>query len=144
NSFLPQTKISARQKPLSNLKPPDPPKQRTVPISATWTGTFRGAEWRTDTRDLYQGDLSGKGLNTGVAFFGLKIVGLRADTSKPCSIKLSYNRLLAGDPDGISVTWWTVSETAPVLGAPPTRLNSQSGPLVAAGRTGEMVLNTTL
>ena len=142
-STPPQKKTPTRSKPKSQPKPPPPPKHRTTTLTANWTGTYRGG-WRGDTRNLYQGDWTGRGRNTGAAFFGSKLTGLRADLSRSRSIRLRFKRLAGGVYAGVSVTWWTVSQGSRPSGAP-NRLNSTgSAPSLTIGRTGEFTLPSTL
>lgn len=50
-------------------KPPKPPKTGTKTFQPTWAGSYRGG-WRSDTSSLFQGDWTGRGTNTGAAYYG--------------------------------------------------------------------------
>lgn len=64
--------------PAPETRPPDvapPTVPPTGPTSVTlrpsWSGSWRGGAWRSDTSDLYQGDYTGRGINTGGCWWDL-------------------------------------------------------------------------
>lgn len=115
------------------VAPPPPDVYRTVSIVPRATYTYRSS-WRTDTHDLYQGDWTGRGRNTGVAFYGSAVKGLKADTAADGNrIVLRYKRLEGGSFAATAPTFWTVAQSTKPGGAP-TLLSSFSGTAVKQGK----------
>jgi hypothetical protein len=121
------------------VAPPDPDVYRLVSVAARSTHTYRGG-WRTDTTDLYQGDWTGRGQNTGVAFYGSALVGLKADAGASGNrISVRVKRLEGGSYAAQAPTLWTVSQRVKPGGAP-TRLASFAGPSLKPGQSGTVTL----
>ena len=108
-------------------------KYRWVTLAPTTTGTYRGG-WRSDTNDLFQGDWTGRGANTGFAGFGSKIKALRADTTRTRTVRVKCKRLSGGSYSGQTPTFWTTSQGSRP-GGNVTRLDSTSGPSLTIGET---------
>lgn len=121
------------------IAPPAADYYRSISVAARSTHTYRGG-WRSDTTDLYQGDWTGRGVNTGVAFYGSALVGLKADTSASGTrISVRVKRLSGGSYSAVTPTLWTVSQRVKPGGAP-TRLSSFSGPSLKPGESGSVAL----
>lgn len=67
----PRPPAKPKPKPPSNVgTTPNPkPTQKSKTFKPIWTGSYRGG-WRGDTKDLYQGDWTGRGSNYGCAYYG--------------------------------------------------------------------------
>lgn len=125
------------------VKPPPPPNQAEpgtaakrytktlVPVS---TGTWRGGRWR-DTRNLYQGDWGGWGINLGAAFYGSQLSGLRALAGTPRSAVLNYTRTSGGVFAAQAPTFWTLAQKTRPSGGP-TRQSSAVGTAVTTAGPG--------
>lgn len=111
---------------------PTVPRQRTAVIVPTFTGTYRGSSWRTDTRSLYQGDWTGSGINQGAAYYGTALKSLGVKTDRPYSVVVSYRRGRGGVFAAQSPTFYTLSGTSRPAGAP-GRLLSATGDAVSIG-----------
>lgn len=121
------------------VAPPAPDVYKSVTVAARSTHTYRGG-WRGDTSDLYQGDWTGRGVNTGVAFYGSALAGLKADPAAGGNrITVRMKRLDGGSYGAVAPTLWTVSQRVKPGGAP-TRLSSFSGPSLKPGQSGDVAL----
>jgi hypothetical protein len=117
-------------------------KFRWVTLTPSVTDTYRGG-WRSDTNNLYQGDWTGRGINTGFAGFGAKIVGLRADTTRSRIVRVQARRLSGGVYAAVTPTWWTTSQGSKPAGNV-TRLNADAGTSLTIGETDSFDLAATL
>lgn len=71
--------------------------EETIPPS--WSGTWRGSSWRTDTEDLIQGaQKPGDPTNMGAAFWPAAAWGTLADA------RIRLHRRAGGDPAGVPLT----------------------------------------
>lgn len=132
--------------PVDAPKPPVPVeptvRHRTATIKPYFTGTYRGG-WR-DGDELFQGDYGGYGLNTGAAFYGNALKALRADTSRPYSITVSYKRNRGGDYSGQSPRFYTLTQKVRPAGAPTRDDGPSAGTAVAVGKTSSYRLPATM
>jgi hypothetical protein len=129
--------------------PPKPPvpveptvRHRIATIKPYFTGTYRGG-WR-DGDELFQGDYGGYGLNTGAAFYGNALKALRADTSRPYSIRVAYKRNRGGDYSPQSPRFYTLTQKTKPAGAPTKDDGPANGTAVAVGKTSSWQLTTTM
>lgn len=115
----------------TGVKPPTVERTGSSPVRPVWTGTYRGG-WRTDTADLYQGDWTGRGLNTGAAFYGN---GFRAwDELTRVTVALRRKAgagVFAGERPRMVLL---AGGTRP--GGAPTILAAELGPSLTAGGSG--------
>lgn len=116
--------------------PPTPPApvvptavERTAVVLPGWTGTYRGGSWR-DTAQVYQGDWSGHGWNTGAAYYGDQLYALGADLAAPASATLTYRRGRGGVYAAQAPTFQLLAERSRPAGAP-TRTAAAAGTAVA-------------
>lgn len=129
----PATVNPPRPKPTQPKPAPVLSRFRWVTLAPTTTGSYRGG-WRGDTNDLFQGDWTGRGDNTGFAGFGTKIKALRASTSRSRTVRVKCKRLSGGSYSGQTPTFWTTSQGSRPAGNV-TRLDSTSGPNLTVGET---------
>lgn len=110
----------------------DKPIKGSDVFRPVYTGTYRSGSWRGDTSSLYQGDWTGRGNNTGAAFYGKGPRGLRGATVTRARVKLK--RLAGGTYGGVSPTLhlWS-QQTRP--GGSPTSVDSVSGPNLSIGES---------
>jgi hypothetical protein len=128
--------------PTPTEPPPAPPPSQAEPGAAvkrysktlvpSSTGTYRGGSWRS-TRDLYQGDWGGWGVNLGAAFYGGQFAGLRAKTTHPRSAVLRYSRTQGGVFGSQAPTFWTLTQRARPAGAPTRRLSAVGDGVTTSG-----------
>jgi hypothetical protein len=104
--------------------PPAPPApvvptavERTAVVLPGWTGTYRNGSWR-DTAQLYQGDYTGHGRNTGAAHYGDQLVALGADPAAPATATLTYRRTRGGVYAAQAPTFALLAERSRPAGAP--------------------------
>lgn len=108
-------------------KPPDVVTGST-PVRPVWTGSYRGG-WRGDTADLYQGDWTGRGIQTGAAFYG---PGIRAwDFIAGLTTLLRRIRGAGVSTAQRPTMALLAGDTRP--GSTPTILATTPGPLLAPG-----------
>lgn len=134
---------------VSTVKPAPPPATTGEVIPATvetrttvtgssvlapsWTGTWRAGAWRPDTTDLYQGDWTGRGLNTGGAFIdGWDAVGTITEARVHMARLSNSGESAAQAP--------TMLLLGSARGAAPTTLASSAGPALAWGQVSEWVV----
>lgn len=99
----------------------------TVALAASRTGTWRNGAWRDDTDDLWTGNLSGRGDNTGAAFIdGFDAVG---------TVQVATLHLECAQGSGALTVLLLVSSWEPDVF--PATLASSEGPTVAAGSVSE-------
>ena len=110
------------------ITPPAPPPATpvTIQLRPTFSGSYRAGAWRGDTSDLYQGDYTGRGINTGGCWWG----------PLPSSILSATLRLERGDAGAGAATAPTLCLLAGVArpGGAPTIRASVAGPALARGR----------
>lgn len=122
----------APEDPVNPWKPPPPedPVKGSDPFKPVFTGSYRGG-WRGDTRNLYQGDWSGRGVNTGAAYFGLGPRGLRGATAT--RVRITLERLSGGIYGGQSPTLRLLTDKKKPAGAPAEVGPSTAGPSLDIG-----------
>lgn len=119
-----------------NPKPPDAPTTTTVRLSPTATGTARGGSVRPDTGDLYQGDWTGRGINSGMAVYRARqLSGVVAS----CSVRIK--RLDAGVFAAAAPTLRLMAQGS--LVGSPTWQAEQVGPALKAGESRTVALPTS-
>jgi len=104
------------------------------------TGSYRNGSWRGDTPNLYQGDWSGRGVNTGAAFFGRSVKGLRGVTVTRIRVRLK--RLEGGAYAATAPTLHLFSENGRTSGGP-TTVTSTAGPALRIGESRDFTLPDT-
>ena len=72
--------------------PPAAPVEQTKSIRPSFTGTYRGDAWRTDTTDLHQGQGSLAGVEYGAAYYGDAIVALAGVEALSGTVRLQRIR----------------------------------------------------
>jgi hypothetical protein len=123
---------------------PTPPKPVTPPsnISGTatflpnYTGSYRAGAWRTDTSSLYQGDYTGRGINTGGAYYGFQAKGLAGSTVGGVSVAITRGDGGAGSAQAPTLV--LLGNAGP--SAAPNVLASQAGPAIAIGARATVTL----
>lgn len=105
---------------------PPTPTTTTVRLSPKATGTTRGGSVRPDTSDLYQGDWTGRGINSGMAVYKARQL---TGTVTACSVRIK--RLDAGVYAAQSPTLRLMTQNS--LVGSPTWQDSQSGPAMKVG-----------
>jgi hypothetical protein len=118
-------------------KPPDPP-QGTAGSNTflpNFTGTYRGG-WRGDTSDLYQGDWTSRGINTGAGFYGFQAKGLGNATANAVSVHITRGE--GGTGAAQAPTLVLLGPAGP--SAPPQVLASQAGPALSIGQGADVTL----
>lgn len=123
--------------PPTQAPPPPAVNYYTASVVPVSTGSYRGG-WRSDTSDLFQGDYTGRGINTGAAFYGDQIVGLGANLAWPVGITLTTQRIGGGSFASVSPTLITIGDRYPA-GAP-SGLASTAGVGLTIGATGTQLL----
>lgn len=109
-----------------NAPQPAPPEPTTLPLRPSWSGTWRAGSWRGDTSDLYQGDLTGRGINTGGCWWGRLPSGMT-------DLSLQLVRAAgAGSGAAQSPTMALLAGTSRPAGAP-TILATTPGPALLRG-----------
>lgn len=137
----PVTRNPPRPTPTKPKPAPQLTSHRWVTLTAATTGTYRSG-WRTDTNDLFQGDYTGRGINTGFAGFGSKIKALRADLSRSRTVRVRFTRGSGGVYAPESPTVWTTVQGS--KSGAPTRLTSTTGPSLSVGASGYVDLPATM
>ena len=122
-----------KPKPAATAKP-----YRWVTVAPVFTGTYRGG-WRSDTNELYQGDWTGRGLNTGFAGFSTRLTGLRADLTRTRVVRVRVKRLDGGSYSAQAPTVWTTTQGTKPSGNV-TRLGSTAGPSLKIGASSHVDL----
>ena len=108
-------------------KPPTQPTTTKVTLKPKATGTARGGSVRGDTSQLYQGDWTGRGVNSGMAVYRAK--QLSGTVTKAT---LRIKRLDAGSYSAQSPTLRLMNQNS--LVGNPTWQASQTGPVDEGGR----------
>jgi hypothetical protein len=118
---------------------------RVVTIKPIYTNTYRSG-WRSSSTgdELVQGDYGGYGLNTGAAFYGNALVALRADTSRPYTIDVTYKRTSGGDYSAQSPSFYTLTQRTKPGGAPTKDDGPSTGTAVAVGKVAKWRLPSTM
>lgn len=124
--YVPPAPKPAQQEPGSTVK------RYSKTLLPSSTGTYRGGSWRS-TRNLYQGDWGGWGINTGAAFYGNQFVGLRAKLTSPRSAVVRYSRTSGGVFGSQSPTFWTLTQRSRPSGAPTRRLSAVGDGVTTSG-----------
>lgn len=112
----------------STSPPPDDPVKGAKSFKPVFTGTYRGG-WRGDTRDLYQGDWTGRGNNTGAAYFGKGPSGLGGTCTR---FEIRFKRGGGGSYAAVAPTFKLLDEKSRPGGAP-TIEGSDVGPALKIG-----------
>jgi hypothetical protein len=112
------------------------PRTGSTVFKPTSSGSYRNGSWRGDTNDLYQGDWSGRGINTGAAFYGNGPHGLAPAVCTGVRVKLL--REDGGVYGGVSPTLKLWQEKAR-SGAPNER-RSTGGPSLSIGESSTFTL----
>lgn len=98
----------------------------STPLRPTWSGSWRAGSWRPDTSDLYQGDWTGRGVQSGACWWGPLPDDLTA-------AKLRLERLDgAGSGAALAPTLTLLAGTSRPAGAA-TVLASVAGPALLRG-----------
>lgn len=104
-----------------------PASSGSTPLRPTWSGSWRAGSWRPDTSDLYQGDYTGRGVQSGACWWG----ALPDDLS---AAKLRLERLDgAGSGAALAPTLTLLAGTSRPAGAA-TVLDSVAGPALERGK----------
>lgn len=105
-----------------------PSTAKPIPLRPTFSGSFRAGSWRTDTSDLYQGDWTGRGINSGGCWWGKLPASLSAAT-------LTLVRSsAAGSGAALAPTLTLLAGTSRPAGAPSV-LASVAGPALLRGKS---------
>lgn len=113
--------------------PPPKPTTSTVSLKPKATGTARGGSVRPDTGDLYQGDWTGRGVNSGMAVYGAKQLN---GTVISCTVRIK--RLDAGVYAAQAPTLRLMTQAS--LVGNPTWQDSKVGPAMKVGETRTVTL----
>lgn len=117
--------------PAEDVSAKAPPTGSTgsSPVSPVWSGSWRGGSWRPDTNVLYQGDYTGRGVQTGAAYYG---AGLRA-WPHMAGLQTRLRRITASgvNADQRPTMALLAGDTRP--GGYPTILATAPGPLLGWG-----------
>lgn len=95
-----------------------------------WSGSWRDGAWRTDTSDLYQGDYTGRGINSGGCWWGRLPSGLLS------AVVTLVRNAGAGAGGALSPTMTLLAGTSRPAGAA-TVLSSVAGPAIARGKSAQ-------
>lgn len=117
--------------PTDVAPPPTSLQTGSTVFRPTSTGTYRGGSWRGDTRDLYQGDWTGRGVNRGAAFYGNGPRGLRGVTVT--RVRVTLKRLSGGSYAAQSPTVRLIQEKA--RAGAPNYIDSTGGPSLRIGQS---------
>jgi len=109
--------------------PPEDPVYGADVFKPRQTGSYRGGSWRGDTRDLYQGDWTGRGVNQGAAFYGNGPRGLRGATVRRVRVTLKRNS--GGSYGAVRPTLRLIAEKA--RAGAPNYIDNTLGPLLKIG-----------
>lgn len=107
-------------------RPPPPPTTITTTLTPKATGTARGGSVRGDTRDLYQGDWTGRGVNSGQAVYRAKQL-----TGTVTKVRLRVKRLDAGSYAAQTPTLRLMTQSS--LTGSPSWQASTAGPALKVG-----------
>lgn len=127
---------STRLAPPPEDPTPTAPRTGSTVFKPTSTGSYRNGSWRGDTNDLYQGDWSGRGINTGAAFYGNGPRGLKPATCTRVRVRL--RRESGGSYGGVSPTLKLWQEKA--RSGAPNELRSTGGPSLSIGESSTFTL----
>lgn len=119
--------------PTDPTKPPPEPTETTVTLRPKATGTARGGSVRPDTADLYQGDWTGRGVNTGQAVYAA-----RSLSGTVTRARLRIRRLDAGVYAKQAPTLRLMTQRT--LTGSPTFTDSMTGPALAVGESATVAL----
>lgn len=111
---------------------PPPTPQEPVSLRPEWSGSWRNG-WRSDTSDLFQGDWTGRGINTGGCWWGPLPPGI---VSGELSLKRSEG---SGYGAAASPTMALLAGTSRPAGAPVIRATAP-GPSLVRGGTAQWAL----
>lgn len=113
--------------PTPALPPAQPVSEALRP---QWSGSWRGGAWRTDTSDLYQGDYTGRGINSGACWWGRLPSGLLS------AVVTLVRNAGAGAGGALSPTMTLLAGTSRPAGAA-TVLASVVGPAIERGKSAQ-------
>lgn len=114
-------------------KPPTEPTTTKITLQPKATGTARNGSVRPDTNQLYQGDWTGRGVNSGMAVYRAKQL-----SGTVTRATLRIRRLDAGVYAAVSPTLRLMSQSS--LVGNPTWQDSQTGPAMKVGETRTVTL----
>lgn len=128
--------VSTRPPPTADDPTPAAPRTGSTVFKPTSSGSYRNGSWRGDTNDLYQGDWSGRGINTGAAFYGRGPSGLKPATCTRVRVKLL--RQDGGVYGGVNPTLKLWVEKA--RSGAPNEKRSTGGPSLSIGESSTFTL----
>lgn len=100
------------------MSPTPPPArvEQTMSFRPTFTGTYRGASWRTDTTDLYQGQGPVAGTDYGAAYYGGALAPVGATEALSGTVRI--RRLPTGKSASLSPRMRLLTDSERPSGAP--------------------------